>query len=85
VNGPRHQLFTGAALAGDEHRGVGRSDSFNGIEDVLHGCALSNDVGRMGNRRHCLLKARVLLLGAAMDMALAIKWAISSGSSGLLT
>ena len=37
VDGPRHQLLAGPALAGDHHRVVGGGHLADGLEDVLHG------------------------------------------------
>ena len=66
MNGARHQFLSGAAFAGDEDRSIGWRDRLDGIEDVLHGGALADDVGRPRNLRDRLLQTDIFLLGAAM-------------------
>ena len=66
MNGAGHEFLAGAALAGDEHRGIGGPDGLDGLEDALHGRALPDDVGGMRQVGDGLLEARVLLQGVAM-------------------
>ena len=47
VNGASHELLARAALAGDEHRGVGRPDGLDRGVELLHGRAVADDLGRM--------------------------------------
>src|ERR1035441_5002026 len=55
-----------AAIRRSPGEGVGGRNRFDGIEDMLHRRALSNDVGGMRNFGNRLFQPRVLLLGAAM-------------------
>ena len=48
MNGARHQLFTGAALPGNENTARLRSNGLNHVEDRAHVRALSNDVVKPG-------------------------------------
>src|SRR5579864_3919545 len=40
MNRADDQLLSGATLAGDQHVGIGRSDCFDGLEDLAHGRTL---------------------------------------------
>src|SRR6516162_1018046 len=71
MDGAGHQFLSGTALASNQDRCVGRGYCLDGIENVLHGRALSNDVGRMRDLRDRLLQASVFLLYAAVRHGLA--------------
>src|ERR1700674_2664864 len=48
MNGARHQLFTGAALPGNENTARLRSNGLNHVEDSAHVRALSDDIVEPG-------------------------------------
>src|SRR5438105_14324699 len=62
MNGPRHQFLSRAAVACNQHRGIGGRHRFNRVEHLLHRGALADDVFRTRDFRHCLPQAHVFLL-----------------------
>src|SRR5579872_6073242 len=61
-----NQFLAGAALSGDQHVGVGRSDCLNGFVHSSHRPTLANNISRSGGLSDRFAQAHILLLGAAM-------------------
>jgi hypothetical protein len=73
VNGARHQLLAGAALAQDQHRGVGGRHALDDAQHLLHTPALGDDPAegrrarRMRAQRLVVAQQLALLRGLAHE------------------
>ena len=61
MNRPRHQFLPGAAFPGDQHRSFRGTNRLNGVEDLVHGAALADQVPRTRDFGDGLAQEDVLL------------------------
>ena len=71
VDGASHQFFSRAAFAGDQHRGIGGTDGFNGVHHAPHGRAVAHQLIGTRDLRVLFAEALVFLLRTLMRERLA--------------
>src|SRR5260370_25622542 len=60
MQGPRHNLFSRAVLAGDQDMRVGRSNAGYGLEDGLHERGRGNELGTSLSLQQAILRGKPL-------------------------
>ena len=84
VQGAGHQVLAGAALAGDQHRGVRGGGPLDEVAHLAHHRALAQDLAKAGGLGHRLPQAAHLLLQRRWASARSRVSVSSSISKGLV-